>query len=27
MNIKLGSLPIGEWRTLTPAELEGLLPR
>ncbi len=27
MNITLGNLPPGQWRTLTPAELEGLLPR
>jgi 23S rRNA pseudouridine2604 synthase len=27
MNITIGNLPPGEWRTLTPAELEGLLPR
>ncbi len=26
MNVKLGELPLGRWRELTPAELEGLLP-
>jgi len=26
MNIKLGNLAIGKWRSLTPAELEGLRP-
>jgi len=26
MNIELGNLASGQWRTLTPAELEGLLP-
>src|SRR5450432_3526278 len=27
MNILLGDLPIGRWRSLTAVELEGLLPR
>ncbi|HEY2684067.1 MAG TPA: pseudouridine synthase [Steroidobacteraceae bacterium] len=27
MNVKLGDLPLGKWRYLTPQELEGLLPR
>ena len=26
MHVHLGSLPVGKWRTLTPAELRGLLP-
>lgn len=26
MNVKLGDLPLGQWRKLTSAELEGLLP-
>jgi 23S rRNA pseudouridine2604 synthase len=26
MNVQLGSLPAGEWRHLTDAELAGLLP-
>ena len=26
MHVHLGSLPVGEWRALTPTELRGLLP-
>jgi 23S rRNA pseudouridine2604 synthase len=26
MHVHLGSLPVGKWRTLTPAELRGLVP-
>ena len=26
MHVQLGSLPVGKWRTLTPAELRGLIP-
>ncbi|MBX3688072.1 pseudouridine synthase [Dokdonella sp.] len=27
VNIKLGALKLGQWRNLTPAELQGLLPQ
>ena len=27
INIRLGDLPVGQWRDLTPAELQGLLPQ
>jgi 23S rRNA pseudouridine2604 synthase len=27
MNIRLGDLPVGRWRSLTASELEGLLPK
>jgi 16S rRNA U516 pseudouridylate synthase RsuA-like enzyme len=26
MHVHLGTLPLGKWRELTPAELRGLLP-
>ena len=26
MHVQLGTLPVGQWRALTPAELRGLLP-
>jgi hypothetical protein len=26
MHIELGKLPVGRWRNLTPAEVEGLMP-
>jgi len=26
MHVHLGSLPVGKWRALTPAELRGLVP-
>jgi len=26
MNVHLGTLPVGDWRNLTPSELAGLLP-
>jgi 23S rRNA pseudouridine2604 synthase len=26
MHVQLGTLPVGQWRELTPAELRGLVP-
>jgi hypothetical protein len=27
VNVKLGNLALGHWRNLTPAELQGLVPK